>query len=301
MTTPHRARLRSVCHSDDDDFLHLFDLVEAHFAVDSDDAVFREFSLKVSETYHEPERYLLTCTQPISARDDGDFEGSFNSIVRILHQTGAPQVVHEWLVDNFAREPGIIFAHAASRSHKTYKFYLVTPNDQRFLTPFKNELGKKTRHCPAFMGVDWHPDANDITYKEYYQIHIGSTEDLGRFLSDRWIADGASKSDVIDEILRLVDDQWCCASPVIQLKNYRPTQLQVSFKCDCVPNWETHAWGEHRRKIGDIADRFLRIGALCRFDLDRLENWFQTTGEHRLTWMGVGGTHPLAFNLYGEV
>lgn len=301
MTAKTRDRLGVVCGNEDDAFLRLFDLVEAHLGSDRQESVFREFSLKVGENLHVPARYVLTCTEPISAPSASELEKIFEKVSSVLQGMQAPESVYEWAADNFGRNPSVIFAHSSQRTTSSMKFYMATPNDQRFLTPFKNVLGRKSRHCPALMGLEWRPGSRSTEFREYYQIHIGSTEDLGRFLTDQWIEESGWKEGLIDELLRLVDDQWCCASPLIQYKNDIPTQLQISFKCDCVPDTDAHSWGASRRNLSEIAEPFMKIGGRFGFDLNRLEGWFRAAGDCRLTWLGLDRFYPPVFNLYCEL
>jgi len=301
MTVSTRERLGELCRNTDDGFLRLFDLVERHFGSEDQDSIFREFSLKVGEDLHESARYVLTRIEHVGAPDSSDFESLFNKVCTVFDEMRAPRLVHEWTADNFARNPRIIFAHSVLQSADLIKFYMVTPNEQRYFTPYRYVLGKKSRHCPALMGVEWRPGRQDIEYREYHLVRVGSTEDLGRFLRDRWIEDHGPREAFVEELLRLVDDHWCSESPLIQYKEDAPTQFQISFKCNCARDPASHERGHQHRNLSDIADRFIKIGELCRYDVHRLEDWFRAAGDHRLTWLGFSRAYPLAFNLYGEV
>lgn len=300
MSGSPRERLRELCHTTDEGFLRLHDLVERQFG-ERPGSFFREFSLKVGEHLHEPARYVLTCTEPITAPDARGLEPLFYRVCSIFDEMRAPRLVYEWAADNFARNPRIIFAHSVRQAADRFKFYMVTPNEQRYFTPYRHVLGRRSRHCPALMGVEWQPGREGIEYKEYHLIRVASTEDLGRFLRDRWIADEGPKPALVEALLRLVDDHWCSESPLIQFRDDTPTQFHVSFKCECVRDPGAHERVAAHTRLSGIADSLLGIGELCHVDVHRLEDWFRTAGDRRLTWLGFSATYPLVFNLYGEV
>jgi hypothetical protein len=199
-----RQQLAALTERSDEDFFQIYDLVTAHLGGDDpDQAIFTESSLKVGPQLYQPNRYVMTCVEPIRVHDRTELERKFSAVSAVLHGMQAPELARDWVTANFMREPKLIFGRGQSGAQDVHKIYIVTPSDQRYHTPFYAVLGKRCLHTPVLMALDWIPGQTSVRYKEYQRIHIGSAEDLARYLSDDWIEDCPAKNTLVELLVAL--------------------------------------------------------------------------------------------------